>query len=125
MPKPRPILPLGIGLVAGLAIAFVDNVAFGGETSPIVIVGLLLAASASAGWVWGVQGWSAALGIWLWVPLAHLLKHLFGLPDTLQPNTYPSILLLAGFSFLVSALGYAAGLLIHKVQGGRSTDPSD
>jgi hypothetical protein len=35
---------LGIGLAAGIAIAAVDNFAFEGEVSPIIIVALLLAA---------------------------------------------------------------------------------
>ena len=44
---------LGVGLAAGAAIVYVDNWAFEGEVSPIIIVALLLAATAMAGALWG------------------------------------------------------------------------
>lgn len=104
----------GCGFVAGLVIAFVDNIAFQGEVSPIVIVVMLLIAAATAAGLWGRQGWIAAAGTWLCVPLVHLVKHVFGLPDTLHPNTYTSILMLAAFTLAVTALGAGGGLLIHR-----------
>jgi hypothetical protein len=104
-----------IGLGAGIAIASVDNLAFGGEVSPIVVVALLIATTATFGGIWGHGGWTAALAAWLCVPLAHLVKHGLGLPDTLHPNTYASILMLAGFTLVMATLGAGAGMLIHKM----------
>ena len=83
---------LCVGLAAGIAVAWVDNFAFEGEVSPIVIVVMLLAATATMTAVWGRHRWAAAAAAWLSVPLAHLIKHVLGLPDTLHPNTYTSIL---------------------------------
>lgn len=103
---------LGVG--AGIAIASVDNFAFGGEVSPIVIVALLIATTATFGGIWGRGGWTTALSAWMCVPLAHFVKHALGLPDTLHPNTYTSILMLAAFTFVVAALGTGVGMLIHK-----------
>ena len=103
-----------VGLGAGLAIAAVDNIAFGGEVSPIVIVVLLIVATATFGGIWGREGWITAVATWLCVPLAHVVKHLLGLPDTLHPNTYTSILMLAAFTLLVATLGTGAGILVHK-----------
>lgn len=108
-----------VGLGAGIAIACVDNFAFGGEISPIVIVALLIASTATFGDIWGRGGWISALAAWICVPLAHLAKHVFGLPDTLQPNTYTSILMLAGFTFVVATLGTGVGMLIHRSGGNR------
>jgi hypothetical protein len=107
------LLP-GIGIVAGVAIAAVDNFAFDGEVSPIVIVGLLLAVTAGAGWIWGWRGWLASACAWACVPQAHVVKHLAGLPDTLQPNTYTSILMLAAFTFAVAAIGTGFGVLLRR-----------
>ena len=45
----------GIGVVVGAGIVAVDNFAFGGEVSPIVIVGMLLVFGAAAGMIWGVR----------------------------------------------------------------------
>jgi hypothetical protein len=103
------------GLLAGVAIATVDNTAFGGEVSPTVIVAMLLAASGIAGALWGPRAWPAALSAWVCVPSAHLVKHLLGLPDTLHPNTYVSILKLAAFSLGVATVGTACGVFLRTL----------
>ena len=105
---------LAIGLGTGLAIAAVDSFAFGGEVSPIVIVILLVATTAAFGGIWGRGGWTAAVATWVCVPLAHVVKHVLGLPDTLHPNTYTSILMLAAFTLVVTTIGTGAGILLHK-----------
>ena len=105
---------LAIGLGTGLAIAAVDSFAFGGEVSPIVIVILLVATTAAFGGIWGRGGWTAAVATWLCVPLAHVVKHVLGLPDTLHPNTYTSILMLAAFTLVITTIGTGAGILLHK-----------
>ena len=105
---------VGIGFVVGALIAAVDNLAFAGEVSPIAIFALLLIAGAAAGSLWGAQGWTAALAIWICVPAAHLIKHALGMADTIQPNTYASILLLAAVTLAVTLLGAAGGVLGHR-----------
>jgi len=104
---------LGIGLAAGIAIAAVDNFAFEGEVSPTVIVALLLAATATLGAIWGRGGRIAAVGTWACIPLAHVIKHVLGLPDTLHPNTYVSILYLAAFTLVVAIVGTLSGMLFR------------
>jgi predicted membrane protein len=111
---------LALGLGVGIAIACVDNFAFGGEVSPIVIVGLLIVSTTTFGGVWGRAGWMPVLAAWMCVPLAHLVKHVLGLPDTLQPNTYTSILMLAAFTLAVATVGTVAGMLIHTQRRTRS-----
>jgi hypothetical protein len=109
---------LGVGLVAGAAIVYVDNWAFEGEVSPIIIVALLLAATAMAGATWGRRGWVAAAVMWVCVPTAHAVKHVLGLPDTLHPNTYASIVYLAAFTLVVATAGTGCGVLIRKLAIG-------
>lgn len=111
---------VAFGLAAGAAIIFADNIAFDGEISPIIIVVMLLAATGFAGWMWGRRAWFAAGIAWLCVPMAHLVKHILGLPDTLQPNTYTSILMLAAFTFVVSLLGMGLGLALNKMTKDRA-----
>jgi hypothetical protein len=109
---------LGAGVIGGAAVAFVDNCAFEGEASPILIIALLLAATATAGAIWGRNAWMAAAVIWACVPSAHVVKHFFGLPDTLHPNTYTSILYLAAFTLVVATVGTACGMLIRRLAVG-------
>lgn len=116
---------VGLGCAAGAAIAYVDNVAFEGEVSPIVIVALLLATSATAGTLWGRGGWLAAGAAWVWVPLSHVVKHLLGLRDTLQPNTYGSIASLAAFSLGVAIAGTGFGMLLRRLAAGPGTRGHD
>jgi hypothetical protein len=106
---------LCVGLVAGLVIVYVDNCTFDGEVSPIVIIALLLAATTGAGVLFGRSGWISAAVTWVCVPLAHLVKHVLGWPDTLHPNTYVSILFLALFTLAIAAIGTGGGLLIRKL----------
>jgi hypothetical protein len=102
------------GLAAGAVISAVDNVISDGEVSPIVIVAMLFTAAAAAGLFWGRRGWLVAFAVWALIPTAHLAKRLLGLPDTLHPNTYASIVMLAAFSFVVAAVGIACGLLARR-----------
>lgn len=110
----RPVL-VGVGLAAGAGIAAVDNLAFSGEVSPTVVVAMLFAASAAAGALWPRHGWVAAATSWACVPLAHVVKHVLGQPDTLHPNTCGSILLLAVVSLVVVAIGTGCGILVRAL----------
>ena len=104
---------LGAGLIAGLTVAVVDAAAFRGQVSPVVVVALLVVATAAAGGLWGWRGWTATLMTWACVPLTHVVKHALGLPDTLQPNTWASIGTLAVFTLAVSGLGLCGGVLMR------------
>jgi hypothetical protein len=121
---------LGVGLVAGAAIAYVDNCTLEGEVSPIIIVALLLAATAIFGALWRRGGWCASAVTWACIPLAHVVKHVLDLPDTLHPNTYTSILYLAVFTLVVATSGTGCGLLVRRLaigpvrrEHGRHDDP--
>jgi hypothetical protein len=104
-----------IGLTVGAAIAAVDNIAFNGEVSPIVVIAMLLAATITAGFLRETLGLATAVAVWICVPAVHLTKRILSLPDTLHPNTYTSILMLAVFSLAVVAAGTGCGLLIRRL----------
>ena len=104
-----------VGLILGAVIVFIDNFAFQGEVSPIVIVILLFVSTIIVGTIWKWQAWIASATVWITVPMAHVIKHLLGLPDTLHPNTYMSILMLAAFTFVISAIGFLFGTLINRI----------
>ncbi len=110
----RLLIRFGVGFAAGAIIAAIDSYAFGGEISPIAIVILLLGGSVVMGFLWGRRGWVAGLAMWIGVPLFHVFKHIWQLPDTLQPNTYASILLLAGFTLVIVSIGTVGGAIMHK-----------
>jgi len=109
---------VGVGLAAGAGIMSVDNFAFQGEISPVVIVAMLFAATGAAALFWGWRGWVTAFVTWACVPTAHLGKHLLALPDTLHPNTYASILKLAAFSLVVATAGFGFGVLLRRRTAG-------
>ncbi len=111
-----------IGLAVGAAIAAVDNIAFNGEVSPIVVIAMLLAATITAGFFRERLGLATAVAVWICVPGVHLTKGILGLPDTLRPNTYTSILMLAVFSLAVVAAGTGCGLLIRRLVPKKSDE---
>ena len=112
----------GIGVIVGAGISAVDNFAFGGEVSPIVIAAMLLVFSVAAGTGWGRRAVLAAAIVWIWLPMAHVVKHLMGLPDTIHPNTYASILKLGAFTLVVTAIGLGLGVTFRRLLGGHATD---
>jgi hypothetical protein len=107
----------GLALLAGGLISAVDNLAFGGEVSPIMIVILLLAASAAFAFFLR-HAWATALAVWIFTPLVHVAKHLAGIPDTIQPNTYASIAVLAIFTLIVSLAGAGIGAALRHAHSG-------
>lgn len=123
--RPKWPVCLAAGLAAGTAIAWVDNVAFEGEVSPIIIVAMLLAMTGATGALWGRRSWVTAAAVATCVPMAHVVKHVSGRPDTLQPNTYASILLLAAFTFAIATVGTGLGMIGHKLAAGRARRDSD
>lgn len=107
---------IGVGLTAGLGLSAIDNFAFQGEVSPIMIVVLLLIVTVLSGANYAWRGWFIALSAWFCLPLAHIVKHVLGLPDTLQPNTYASILMLALFTLAVAAIGITSGIFLRRLK---------
>lgn len=99
----------------GVAIAAVDNLALEGEASPILVVALLIGTTVAIGALAPRRVWVAALAVWGWVPLAHLTKHMLGMPDTLRPNTYASIVLLGAVSLFVTVVGSGCGVLARRL----------
>ncbi len=120
VPPARTVV-IGLAIAFGVAIAAVDNLALAGEVSPVVVVGMLLVATAIVGILSPRRAWLPALAVWVWVPLAHLVKHVLGLPDTLHPNTYASITMLGAFSLIVALIGMACGGLVRRLLAGRAT----
>ena len=108
-------LLVSIGLITGILISTIDNFAFEGEVSPIIIVLLLLTATLAFGATFGLRGALMSIFTWICIPLTHLIKHIFNLPDTLHPNTYTSILMLAIFTLIVSSVGIGLGIFINKL----------
>jgi hypothetical protein len=101
-------------MAAGAGIAAADNLAFGGEISPVVILALLLAATVTAGFVGGGRGAGAAMTSWAWVPGVHLVKWALGLPDTLHPSTLGSIGKMAAVTLTVAAAGCMGGVAARR-----------
>lgn len=122
--KSRFSLLLAVGFVAGVVIAGVDNFAFEGEVSPIVIVALLFVFTAAAGWICIWRGALVSMMAWICIPLSHVVKRVLDMPDTLHPNTYSSILMLAAFTFVIAAIGTGLGVVVQKLTRESSKDSS-
>jgi hypothetical protein len=116
--KTWPVL-LGSASALGAAIAAVDNLACGGEISPLVIVALLAVTAAAAGLAAGGRGAVAALFAGAWLPGVHIVKKVLGVPDTLQPDSYGSIAKLAALVVVVAAVGATVGVGSRKTFNAR------
>jgi len=101
-------------IVIGLFISALDNYAFEGEISPIFIIMLLFLFSSGMALIINTEAYILSIIIWVFLPAVHFIKHLLGLSDSIQPNTYESILLLALVTFAVSQVGFMVGCTIRK-----------
>ncbi|MEO8467938.1 MAG: phosphotransferase [Gammaproteobacteria bacterium] len=109
-------LQIGTGLVVvvGAAIADLDNDALA-EIGPIVGPLSLLLATMTVVAISGLRGSAVAAVVWAFLPLTHMVKHVVGLPDTLQPDTYASISHLAAVSLGIAITGGALGMFLRGV----------
>ncbi len=114
------VIPLAIALAGGLLISAVDNFAAGGEISPLMILPLLVVGAALLGGVWGFRAAPALVCFWFPLPAAHAVKRILGLRDTLHPNTYASIAMLAIFSFGLCAVTFGIASGIRRLATRRS-----
>lgn len=101
------------GLVAGLAISAVELYAAGGHVPPVVIVALQIAASAAIGGLWGWSAWPGAIAVAAPMPAVHAIRHALGWPDTISPNTWDAIVMMALFAVAVAGAGFAAGAVLR------------
>jgi hypothetical protein len=101
-------------VIIGLIISAVDNYAFGGEITPMVVILLLLLSTSGMSVIVNAKAYLISIIIWFFLPAVHLIKHIFGLSDTIEPNTYQSILLLALVTFLICQIGFLVGRGIRK-----------
>lgn len=79
------------------------------------VAAMLFVMTAIAGLIWDRRGWVVSGAEWACLPVAHLIKHILDLPDTLHPNTYASIAMLAAFTFVVAAIGTGCGVLLRRL----------
>ena len=102
-----------LGLAAGLVVSAVDLYAAGGHVPPVVIVALQVIASGALGALWGGAGWAGAIAVALPLPAVHAIRHARGWPDTISPNTWDSIVMMALFALAVAGAGFAAGAVLR------------
>jgi hypothetical protein len=101
-------------IVIGLFISALDNCAFGGEISPVIVIMLLFLFCAGMAFIVNTYAYLISIIIWIFLPLVHFINHLLGFTDSIQPNTYQSIFLLALVTFAVSQIGFVVGRIIRK-----------
>ena len=103
------------GIVAGLIISAVDNLAYSGIANPFVVVAMLLAVTGVAGIVFTKRGLIVVFAAWVCNPLVHAVKHIFNSSGSLHPETWLYILMLAIYTLVISLFGWGLGLLIQKL----------
>jgi hypothetical protein len=103
-----------LAVALGLLVAWFDVAApFGDDTEKGTIF-LWLGSCGGLGVLQPRRPWRWALLVGPWVAVAHLVRHALGLPDSVHPNTYTTILLLVPVSLAVCLLGAYGGSLLAR-----------
>jgi hypothetical protein len=105
--------PFAVGV--GLLIAWFDLAApFGDDTEKgtlllwLVTCGMLGLFSPARPWRWAVL-------VAIWVPIIYFARNVLGLPNSLNPNSYSTILILMPVSLAVCLAGaYAGSFIRHR-----------
>ena len=106
------IYPFAIAL--GLAVARFDVAApFGDDTAKGTLL-LWAACCGALGFLQPRRPWRWAVLVGPWVPAAHLAIHGLGLPASLNPDTYATVLLLVPLSLAVCLAAAYAGSLTRR-----------
>jgi hypothetical protein len=109
-----PLLAYAGAVTLGMFIAAFDVVAPFGDDSAKATLLLLLVGSGQFGFLEPLHPWRWALAVGAWLPLGHLALHAFGFNDTINPNTYGTILLLVPVSLAACLVGAYAGAFLCR-----------
>jgi hypothetical protein len=113
-PRFRELLPYAAAAALGVLTAGIDvSAPFGDDTEKATLL-LLAAFSGLLGFLLPRGPWRWALAVAVWLPLGHLVLHVLGLKDTINPNTYATILLLLPVSLVACSVGAYAGAFLRK-----------
>src|SRR5262245_24729450 len=113
----RPLVAVIIYLFAialGLAVAWFDVAApFGDDTAKGTLL-LWVACCGALGYLQPRRPWRWAVLVGPWVPAGHFAVHALGLPASLSPDTYATILFLVPLSLAVCLVAAYAGSLARR-----------
>jgi hypothetical protein len=103
-----------IASISGLFIAAIDRAALFGDDSAQFTVFLWLVFSGLLGFARPHRPWLWAVLIGPGLPLTSLVLHVLGLPGSVHPDTYTTILLLLPISLAVCSFGAYGGALVRR-----------
>ncbi len=110
-----PGVAYGVGALVGLGIGLLDVSAPWGDDSAKLTILLWLVGAGVLGFLYPAQAWRWAPVVGLGVPAVHFLLHVLRMPDSLNPNTLWTILILVPVSVAVCLMGAYAGVLVRRV----------
>jgi hypothetical protein len=113
-----------IASISGLLIAGVDRASLFGDDSAQFTVFLWLLSSGVLGFTRPRRPWLWAVLVGPWLSLTSLVSHVLGLPGSVNPDTYKTILLLLPVSLAVCSFGAYGGALARRALFPPSPDPS-
>jgi hypothetical protein len=114
LPRFRHLLPYAAASAFGMLTAGIDVAAPFGDDSAKATLLLLVVFSGLLGFLLPRGPWRWALAMAAWLPLGHLVLHALGLNDTINPNTYATILLLLPVSLVACSVGAYAGAFLRR-----------
>ncbi len=114
---------MAIAAVLGLLIAALDRASLFGDDSAQFTALLWLLSSGLLGFALPRRPWLWASLIGPWLSLTNSVLHVLGLPGSVHPDTYLTILILLPLSLAVCLLGAYVGALARRALQPPSPSP--
>jgi hypothetical protein len=111
----KTIVPTTLAVILGLLVAVFDvAVPFGDDTEKCTVL-LWAVFSGLLGYVQPRRVWRWAFLVGPWVPATHFVLHVLDLPDTVNPDSYITILILVPVSLVICGIGAWTGAILRHV----------
>jgi hypothetical protein len=103
-----------LAVILGLLVAWLDlRAPFGDDTSQVTVL-FWLVSSCALGLIRSRLPWRWALLLGPWVAIVHGVRHALGLPDSMNPGTYTTALILVVVSWVVCLIGAYSGAFFRR-----------
>lgn len=114
----KKLIPSGLAVGLGLLAAWFDVASPWGDDTEKGTLLIWFVSGVILGVLDSHKPWRWALLVGPWVSIVHFARHQLGMPGSINPDTYATILILVPISFIVCTIGAYTGSWLRTAGAG-------